>query len=128
MKFRTYKKDDTKGYRIQGVAFSDDEEENQCACTVGFFIERKNYPTYKDLNFEFGTEANKLGLKLFDLLDKVFQDYGELNEINKVEGWNPRIATVSFKVSLHASWHVEEDKWKNLTREIDQKFGIPFEE
>ena len=124
MKFRAIKNDDKKGYRIQGIAFSNENEDKGQG--IGFVIERVNYPTYKSPFFEFGTEANPLGLRLFDLLNEIFKCYGRVNKVNKVEGWSPKKASVSFKVSFHASWRVEENKWEGLTQEIEKKLGISW--
>jgi len=118
LKFRVYKKDNKGGYVIQGLAFSDDEEDY----SVGIVLERVNYPSGKSPVFDLGTEANKLGRMVFDLLNDVFKKYGELLEIRKVEGWFPRIGSATFKVSLQASWRVEENKWNNLTQEIEKHF------
>lgn len=68
MKFRVYKKDDERGYRIQGIAFSNDKENH----SVGLVIERVNYPSGKSPVFTLGTEANKFGRMLFDLLNEIF--------------------------------------------------------
>lgn len=68
MKFRATKKDDEGGYLIQGVAFSNNEED----CSVGFVLQRRNFPSGKSMNFELGTEAEELGRKLFDLFNDVF--------------------------------------------------------
>jgi len=38
--------------------------------------------------------------------------------------WVSRLAGSSFDVSLLASWHVEENKWKDLTQEIEKTLGI----
>ena len=120
MKFRAYKRDNERGYLIQGLAFSDDEED----VSVGFILERVNYPSYKSPVFELGTEANRLGRMLFDLFNCIFNKYGKLEEVKKVNSWSSRLAGSSFDVSLFASWHVEENKWKNLTQEIEKKLGI----
>ena len=122
MKFRAYKRDDERGYLIQGVAFRNDKEVKENV--IGFILERINYRSYKSADFDFGTEANKLGIAFFDLLNDVFKKHGKLNEVNKVEGWIPKIASSAFRVSLRASWNVEESKWKSLTQEIEKKLGI----
>ena len=51
--FRAYKRDDKRGYLIQGLAFSNDEKNY----FVGFILERVNYPSGKSTKFELGTEA-----------------------------------------------------------------------
>jgi len=120
MKFRAYKRDDERGYLLQGLAFSNDRENY----SVGFILERINYPSGKSTNLTLGTEANKLGRKLFDLLNGIFKNYGKLNEVKKVKMWISRLAGSSFDVSLLASWCVEESKWKNLTQEIEKKLEM----
>lgn len=118
--FRAYKRDDERGYLIQGLAFCNDNED----CSVGFVLERINYPSGKSTNFELGTEANKLGRMLFDLFNDIFKKYGKFNEVKKVKTWISRLAGFSFDVSLLASWYVEESKWKDLTQEIEKELGI----
>ena len=120
MKFRAYKRDDERGYLIQGVVFSNGKEDY----SVGFILERRNYPSGKSPFFTLGTEANKLGRDLFDLLNKSFKKYGKFNEVKKVKMWVSELAGYSFDVSLLAGWNVEESKWKNLTQEIEKKLGI----
>ena len=120
VKFRAYKRDDEKGYLIQGLAFCNDNED----CSVGFILERINYPSGKSTHFELGTEANKLGRMLFDLFNDIFKKYGKFNEVKKVKTWISRLAGSSFDVSLLASWYVEESRWKDLTQEIEKKLEI----
>lgn len=120
MKFRSHKSDGERGYLIQGLAFSNDKEDS----SVGFILERINYPSGKSTNFELGTEANKLGRMLFDMFDSIFKKYGKLNEVKKVKTWVSRLAGSSFDVSLLASWCIEESKWKNLTQEIEKKLEM----
>ncbi|MFX0202581.1 MAG: hypothetical protein ACFFCW_41285 [Candidatus Hodarchaeota archaeon] len=120
MEFRSYKRDDKKGYFIQGLAFHNDEEDS----AVGFILERINYPSGKSPIFTLGTEANNLGRMLFDLFDSIFKKYGKLNEVRKVKAWISRLAGHSFDVRLLASWSVEESKWKDLTQEIEKKLGV----
>lgn len=40
MKFRAYKRDSERGYLIEGLVLSDDEEDG----SVGFVLERIKYP------------------------------------------------------------------------------------
>lgn len=120
VKFRAYKRDNKKGYLIQGLAFSSNKEDY----SVGFILERINYPSGKSTLFELGTEANKLGRVVFDLFNGIFKKYGRFNEVKKVESWISRLAGYSFKVELLASWFVEENKWKALTQEIEKKLEI----
>jgi hypothetical protein len=117
VKFRAYKKDNERGYLIEGLVFDDDKEDS----SIGFILERINYPSGKSTEFTLGTEANKLGMKLFDMLKDIFKKYGELNEVKKVKMWISRLTGSSFDVSLLASWNVEESKWKDLTKEIEEK-------
>lgn len=119
MKFRAYKRDNERGYLIEGLVFSDDEEDS----SAGFILERINYPSGKSTEFTLGTEANQLGMKLFDMLKDIFKKYGKLNEVKKVKMWISRLAGYSFDVSLLASWNVEESKWKDLTKEIEELLG-----
>lgn len=119
MKFRAYKRDNERGYLIEGLVFNDDEDSS-----VGFILERTNYPSGKSTHFELGTEANKLGMKLFDMLKDIFKKYGKLDEVKKVKMWISRLAGFSFDVSLLASWNVEESKWKDLTKEIEEGIEI----
>ena len=120
MKFRAYKKDDERGYLIEGLIFSDDEEDS----SAGFILERINYPSGKSTEFTLGTEANSLGMQLFDMLKDIFKNYGKFNEVKKVKTWISRLAGFSFDVSLLASWNVEESKWKDLTKEIEEKTKV----
>lgn len=120
MKFRAYKRNDERGYLIQGVVFSNGEEDD----SAGFILERRNYPSGKSETFELGTEANKLGRELFDLLNESFKKYGTFNQVKKVKMWISKLAGSSFEVSLLASWNVEENKWANLTQEIEKKLEL----
>lgn len=120
MKFRAYKRDDERGYLIQGLGFNNNEEEG----SIGFILERINYPSGKSTEFTLGTEANRLGRMLFDLLNCIFKRHGKFDQVKKVKMWVSKLAGSSFDVSLTASWYVEESKWKDLTREIEKKLGI----
>lgn len=120
MKIRAYKRDDERGYLIQGLAFSDDEEDS----SIGFILERINYPSGKSTEFTLGTESNRLGLQLFDMLKEIFKKYGNFDGVKKVTMWISRLAGSSFDVSLMATWYVEESKWKDLVREIEEKIGV----
>jgi superfamily I DNA/RNA helicase len=119
VKFRAYKRDNERGYLVEGLVFNDDEDSS-----IGFILERINYPSGKSTEFTLGTEANELGMKLFDTLKDIFKKYGKLNEVKKVKMWISRLAGFSFDVSLLASWNVEESKWKDLTKEIEEKIEI----
>lgn len=112
--------DSERGYLIEGLVFGDDEEDG----SVGFILERINYPSGKSTEFTLGTEANKLGMELFDMFRDIFKKYGKLDGVKKVRMWIPRLAGSSFDVSLLASWNVEEIKWKDLTREIEGRIEI----
>lgn len=118
--FRAYKRDDKRGYLIQGLVFSNDKENY----SIGFILERINYPSGPSLTFTLGTEANNLGRELFDLFNRIFKKFGKFEEVKKGRMWVSRLAGSSFDVSLLASWHVEENKWKDLTQEIEKTLGI----
>lgn len=121
MKFRAYKRDSERGYLIEGLVFSDDEEDG----SVGFVLERINYPSGKSTEFTLGTEGNELGRMFFDLINEIFRKHeGKLDEVKKVKMWISRLAGYSFDVSFLASWNIEENKWKDLTKEIEEKLEI----
>jgi hypothetical protein len=120
MKFRAYKRDDEGGYLIEGLVFSDDEEDS----SAGFILERINCPSGKSIEFTLGTEANSLGMQLFDMLNDIFKKYGKFNEVKKVSSWISRRVGFSFYASLLGRWDVEESKWKDLTKEIEEKIKV----
>jgi len=106
---------------IEGLVFSDDEEDG----SVGFVLERINYPSGKSTEFTLGTEGNELGRMFFDLINEIFRKHeGKLDEVKKVKMWISRLAGYSFDVSFLASWNIEENKWKDLTKEIEEKLEI----
>jgi hypothetical protein len=120
MKFRAYKRDNGRGYLIEGLVFNDDEADD----SAGFILERINYTSGKSTEVTLGTEANRLGMQLFDMLQDIFKKYGKFNEVKKTKMWISRLAGSSFDVSLVASWNVEESKWKDLIKEIEEKIEV----
>ena len=83
MKFRACKRDNERSHLIEGLVFSDNEEDS----SAGFILERINYPSGKSTVFALGTEANALDMQLFDMLKDIFKKYGKFNEVEKVESW-----------------------------------------